>query len=340
MSGEKIVNYNDIAKIAKVSSTTVSHVINKTRFVSPETKDKVLEAMQELNYKPNLLARGLATGVTHTIGLVISDIKNPFYPEIIQGVEELAVRSEYNIFLCNTDYDVEKGLNSIGALIRKKVDGIIIASSQADKFLFEELAESTIPFVLVDWNENKINVDSIYFDFESGIRKAIEYLVSLGHKKIYFISGPKDLKTASIRENNFISIIKGYESEGISYKIIEGNHKIDGGINAAKEIEKEKDMPTSIICSNDLTAIGAMKTLQTDGVKIPDQISIIGLDNIMLSEIVSPSLTTIALERYLIGKSAVELLLNRIKNKDIPKQTRYFNTQLIVRESTSKARNS
>lgn len=335
-----MVNYNDIAKIAKVSSTTVSHVINKTRFVSPETKDKVLEAMQELNYKPNLLARGLATGVTHTIGLVISDIKNPFYPEIIQGVEELAIRSEYNIFLCNTDYDVEKGLNSIGALIRKKVDGIIIASSQADKFLFKELAESTIPFVLVDWNESKINVDSIYFDFESGIRKAIEYLVSLGHKKIYFISGPKDLKTASIRENNFISIIKGYESEGISYKIIEGNHKIDGGINAAKEIEKEKDMPTSIICSNDLTAIGAMKTLQTDGVKIPDQISIIGLDNIMLSEIVSPSLTTIALERYLIGKSAVELLLNRIKNKDIPKQTRYFNTQLIVRESTSKARNS
>ncbi len=335
-----MVNYNDISKIAKVSSTTVSHVINKTRFVSPETKDKVLEAMQELNYKPNLLARGLATGVTHTIGLVISDIKNPFYPEIIQGVEELAIRSEYNIFLCNTDYDVEKGLKSIGALIRKKVDGIIIASSQADKFLFEELAESTIPFVLVDWNENKINVDSIYFDFESGIRKAIEYLVSLGHKKIYFISGPKDLKTASIRENNFISIIKGYESEGISYKIIEGNHKIDGGINAAKEIEKEKDMPTSIICSNDLTAIGVMKTLQIDGIKIPDRISIIGLDNIMLSEIVSPALTTIELERYLIGKSAAELLLNRMKNKKIPKQTKYFDTKLIVRESTSKARNS
>jgi LacI family transcriptional regulator len=235
---------------------------------------------------------------------------------------------------------VEKGLKSIGALIRKKVDGIIIASSQADKFLFKELAESTIPFVLVDWNESKINVDSIYFDFESGIREAVEYLISLGHKKIYFISGPKDLKTASIRKNNFISIIKGYESEGISYKIIEGNHKIDGGINAAKEIEKEKDMPTSIICSNDLTAIGAMKTLQADGVKIPDQISIIGLDNIMLSEIVSPALTTIELERYLIGKSAVELLLNRIKNKDISKQTRYFNTQLIVRESTSVVKNS
>ena len=335
-----MVNYNDIAKIAKVSSTTVSHVINKTRFVSPETRDKVLKVMQDLNYKPNLLARSLATGVTHTIGLVISDIKNPFYPEIIQGVEELAVRSEYNIFLCNTDYDVEKGLKSIGALMRKKVDGIIIASSQADKFLLEELIESTIPFVLVDWNESKINVDSIYFDFESGIREAVEYLISLGHKKIYFISGPKYLKTASIRENNFINIIKSFKDERIFYKVIEGNHKIDGGINAAKEIEKEKDMPSSIICSNDLTAIGVMKTLQIDGISIPDKISIIGLDNIMLSEIVTPSLTTIALERYLIGKSTIELLLNRIKNKDIPKQTRYFNTQLIVRESTSRARNS
>jgi len=335
-----MVNYNDIAKIAQVSSTTVSHVINKTRFVSPETKKKVLEAMQKLNYKPNLLARSLATGVTHTIGLVISDIKNPFYPEIIQGVEELAVKSDYNIFLCNTDYDIEKGLKSIGALIRKKVDGIIIASSQADKFLFKEIVESTIPFVLVDWNENKINADSIYFNFESGIKEAVEYLISLGHKKIYFISGPKDLKTAKIRKNNFINIIKKYENDNISYKIIEGNHKIDGGINAAKEIEKENYMPTAVICSNDLTAIGLMKTLQADGIKIPDRVSIIGLDNIVLSEIVSPPLSTIALERYLIGKSAVELLLNRIKNKDIPKQTRYFSTQLIVRESTSKAWNS
>jgi DNA-binding LacI/PurR family transcriptional regulator len=335
-----MVNYNDIAKIANVSLTTVSHVINETRFVSLETKKKVLEAMKDLNYKPNLLARSLATGVTHTIGLVISDIKNPFYPEIIQGVEELAAKSDYNIFLCNTDYNVEKGLKSIGALIRKKADGIIIASSQVDKFLLEEVIKSTTPFVLVDWNESNINVDSIYFDFEPGIREAVEYLISLGHKKIYFISGPKHLKTANIRKNNFINIIKSFKDERISHKVIEGNHKIDGGINAAKEVEKEKDMPTSIICSNDLTAIGVMKTLKADGVSIPDKISIIGLDNIMLSEIVTPSLTTIALERYLIGKLAAELLINRIKNKKIPKQIKYFVTKLIIRESTSKPRNS
>lgn len=334
-----MVNYKDIAKIAQVSSTTVSHVINKTRFVSPETRDKVLKAMRELNYKPNLLARSLATGVTHTIGLVISDIKNPFYPEIVQGVEELTIQNDYNIFLCNTDYDVGKGLKSISALIRKKVDGIIIASSQADKFLFDELIESTIPFVLVDWNESKINVDSIYFDFKSGIKEAIEYLISLGHKNIYFISGPKYLKTANIRKDNFVNIIRDYEDEGVFYKIIEGDHKLDGGIKAAKEIEKEKDMPTSIICSNDLTAIGVMKTLQNDGISVPDRVSIIGLDNIMLSEIVTPSLTTIALERYLIGKSAAELLLNRIKNKDMPKQTKYFDTKLIIRESTSEVKN-
>ncbi len=146
-----MVNYNDIAKLAKVSSTTVSHVINETRLVLPETKKRVKDAMKKLNYQPNLLARGLATGKTHTIGLVISDIKNPFYPELIQGVEELAVKNDYNVFLCNTDYDIEKGLKSIGALIRKKIDGIIVASSQADSFLIRELIEPKVPFVLVDW---------------------------------------------------------------------------------------------------------------------------------------------------------------------------------------------
>ena len=217
-----MVNYNDIAKIAKVSPTTVSHVINETRFVSDETKKRVLDAMKKLKYQPNLLARGLATGKTHTIGLVISDIKNPFYPELVQGVEELAIKNDYNVFLCNTDYDIEKGLKSTGALIRKKIDGIIVASSQADSFLIRELIESEIPFVLVDWGKRNINTDSLYFDYRVGIAEAISHLVSLGHKRIYFISGPKTLKTAKIRMRNFIDVVEKYKDDNLSYKILEG----------------------------------------------------------------------------------------------------------------------
>ena len=330
-----MVNYNDIAKIAKVSPTTVSHVINETRFVSDETKKRVLDAMKKLKYQPNLLARGLATGKTHTIGLVISDIKNPFYPELVQGVEELAIKNDYNVFLCNTDYDIEKGLKSTGALIRKKIDGIIVASSQADSFLIRELIESEIPFVLVDWGKRNVNIDSLYFDYRVGIAEAISHLVSLGHKRIYFISGPKTLKTAKIRIKNFIDVVEKYKDDNLIYKILEGNHKIEGGIKTAQKILKGKDLPTAVICSNDLTAIGVMKAFKAGSIKIPEDISIIGLDNIALTEIVSPALTTIELERYKIGSTAMELLLNRINDKNLPKQTRIFKTKLIVRESTS-----
>lgn len=333
-----MVNYNDIAKIAKVSSTTVSHVINETRIVLPETKKRVLDAMKKLKYSPNLLARGLATGKTHTIGLVISDIKNPFYPELVQGVEELAIKNDYNVFLCNTDYDIEKGLKSIGTLVRKKIDGIIVASSQADSFLIRELIESGVPFVLVDWCERNVNIDSLYFDYRVGIEEAISHLIFLGHRKIYFISGPKTLKTAKIRIRNFIDVIEKYKDDGLGYKIIDGNHKIEGGIKAAQKILKERDLSTAVVCSNDLTAIGAMKAFKTGGIKIPDDISIIGLDNIALTEIVSPALTTMELERYKIGSTAMELLLSRIKDKKLPKQTRIFKTKLIIRESTSKRR--
>lgn len=333
-----MVNYNDIAKLAKVSPTTVSHVINETRFVLPETKKRVHKAMEKLKYQPNLLARSLAIGKTHTIGLVISDIRNPFYPELIQGVEELAVLNDYNVFLCNTDYDIEKGLKSIGVLTKRKIDGIIVASSQVDSSVIKQLMDTDINFVLVDWDKRNIRVDSLYFDYKVGMIEAVAHLLSLKHRNIYFISGPKILKTAKIRVRRFIDAIKKHKKGNLNYKILEGDHKIGGGFKAAQKILNERVLPTAIICSNDLTAIGAMKAFKTNGIKVPEDISVIGLDNIKMTEIVSPTLTTIGLERYKIGKVAMELLLNRIKNKKLSKQTCIFKTKLIIRESTSKSK--
>ncbi len=333
-----MVNYNDIARIAKVSPTTVSHVINETRFVMPETKKRVLEVMKKLKYQPNLLARSLATGKTQSIGLVISDIRNPFYPELVQGVEELAVKNDYNVFLCNTDYDIEKGLRSIGALVKRKIDGIIFASSQVDSSIINQLMDTDVNFVLVDWGKRNISVDSLYFDYKVGIAEAVAHLISLKHRNIHFISGPKTLKTAKIRTRNFIDAIKKHKNIDLNYKIFEGDHKIEGGYRTVQKILKEKTIPTAIVCSNDLTAIGAMKALEAGGIKVPDDMSIVGLDNILLTEIISPALTTIELERYRIGKTAMELLLNRIRNKKLPKQTCIFKTKLIVRESTAQRR--
>lgn len=189
-----MVTYKDIAKIAKVSITTVSHVVNETRFVDPETKTRVLNAMKRLKYtEPNLLAKSLLSGKSDTIGLVISDIRNPFYPEVIQGIEEVAQQKNYNIFLSNTNYDRKAAVRSIKNLVGRRIDGIIIAASQMDNSLIQEVLETGVKLVLVDWGEKEIGIDNLYFNYKPGMEEVVDYLISQGHKDFYFISGPKIL---------------------------------------------------------------------------------------------------------------------------------------------------
>jgi LacI family transcriptional regulator len=336
-----MTNYNDVSKLAKVSSSTVSHVINKTRFVDPETRKRVLSAIRKLNYHPNLLARSLATGRTYTIGLIISDLRNPFFIEIVHGVEELSIKIKYNIFLCTTDYNIDKGKETIKALINKKVDGIIIASCLSDNIFFiEDLIRTNIPVVIVDWNKTDLKTDSIIFDFKPGIKEGLDYLISLGHKKIYFISGPKSLNTSVIRSAIFESCIKKHYDLKINYKILEGDFKINGGRKAVSNLIEKEDFPTAIMCANDLTAIGVIDILKSHNIVVPEDISVIGLDNIELTELVTPKLTTLEYKMYTIGKAAMKLLMNRIKFKSIPIQREKFKTKLIIRESVAEAKKS
>lgn len=331
-----MTNYRDIAKLANVSIATISHVINNTRYAEPLTRQRVLDAIETLKYKPNLYARGLAIGKTNTVGLVISDITNPFYPELVQGTEKAALENGYNIFLCNIDYNTKIGLKSIGALISKKIDGIILASSQIDDLVISEIVDYGINFVMVDWGESDIKADSIKFDYWKGLKEAVDYLVQMKHKKIFFISGPKQHKTSTIRINDFKNA--ALQNKDVYYEIIEGDHKLEGGYNAAKNILKGRIIPTAIICSNDLTAIGAMQSFIDSGLSIPSDISIIGLDNIKLTEIIKPHLTTIGLERKKIGATLLEILLKRINDKNLPIQKVTFTTSLIKRESATVCR--
>lgn len=328
-----MTNYKDIAKLANVSIATISHVINNTRNVEPLTRQKVIKAMKALKYKPNLYARGLAIGKTHTIGLIISDITNPFYPELVKGIEKAALENGYNVFLCNIDYDFKVGLKSIEALISRKIDGIILASSQVDDVIIEEIIDNEINLVMVDWGGSNIKADSIVFDYWNGIKEAVDYLFQMKHRKIFFISGPKQHKTSIIRINDFKNAV--LKNKDIYFEIIEGNHKLEGGYNVAKTILNRKIIPTAIICSNDLTAIGAMQSFIESGLSIPSDISIIGLDNIKLTEIIKPHITTIELERYKIGAKLVEILLKRISDKNLPMQRAIFSTRLIKRESVA-----
>ena len=332
-----MATYKDIARISNVSKTTVSHAINKTRYVAPKTVKRIEEAMKDLCYQPNLLARSLAVGKTNTIGLVISNIRNPDYSELIRSIEILANKKDYSLFLCDTDFDIDMGIRSVTALIKKQVDGIICVMSQANLLIIKELEDSNIPFVLLDSDDEKADYDFTYIDFRPGINEAIEYLVTLGHKKIFFITGPLKLKTSRKRKKIFISSVEKYED--IKYKIFEGDHKLEGGINAIKEIVKSADIPTAILCSNDFSASGALRELIRFGYKIPEDISIIGIDNSnLLCTLAVPTLTSIDIYRYNTGKWAFEMLMNRINDGNNPIQKKIINTKLVIRESVAKAR--
>jgi len=332
-----VPTYKDIAKIVGVSKTTVSHAINKTRYVAPATIKKIEKTMKDLNYKPNWVARSLATGKTHTIGLVISDIMNPDYSELIKSIEILANKEDYNIFLCDTNFDIEMGIKSITALINKQVDGIIVVMSQANMVIIEELQTSGIPFIILDNDQEDADYDFTYIDFKPGIFEATDYLVSLGHKKIYFIMGPSVLKTSRKRKKIFIEGAEKYKN--INYKIFEGDHKLEGGIKAVKEIIDSKEIPSAIICSNDFSASGALRELIKSGYNIPEDISIIGIDNCnLLCTLAIPSLTSIDIHRFNTGKWVFEMLMNRIKDKKRPIQKKIIKTKLIHRDSVCKAK--
>ncbi len=334
-----MVTLKDIADYVGVSKTTVSHTINKTRYVAPKTIERIKEAMKKLNYKPNLLARSLVTGKTNTIGLIISNIGNPDYSELIRSVEMLANEENYSLFLCDTDFNIDMGIKSVTALVNKQVDGIICVMSQANLVIIQELKDSGIPFVLLDSDEICVDYDFTYIDFQSGIFEAIDYLVSIGHKKIYFITGPLNLETARKRQSIFVDGINRHE--GIKYKVFKGDHKLDGGIKVAKEIIDSGDSPTAIICSNDFSASGAIRELTRLGCKIPDEISVIGIDNCyLLCTLSFPTLTSIDISRHETGRWAFEMLMNRINNKDIPIQNKIIKTKLIHRDSVARACNN
>jgi len=332
-----MVKYSDISKLSKVSTTTISHVINKTRYVSPATEQKVIDAMIKLNYGMDNKQKMEKVTRTNTLGMIISNIKNPFYQDVLEGSEEIALKNDYNIFLCNTNYDIEKGTVLINHLIKKRVDGIIIVSSDAEKFIKKEFLDSKIPIILVDWKPVKLNLDSILLDYSSGFLEAVEYLNSHGHRYFCFISDDQHKSSAKKRVDDFTDCMTKYN---LDYKIMEGNNKINGGISCTIKLLEEKKLPSVIFCSSELTAVGVIKVLNEEKISIPKDISIVILDEPVLTEIINPPLCSIEVNRFEIGLVATELLLNRINNPKLPKATKVIKSKFILRSSITFARKS
>jgi LacI family transcriptional regulator len=327
----------DVAREAEVSTATVSHVINNTRHVSDEVRARVLEAIERCDYYPNAQARSLASGRSHTLGLVVSDIMNPFFPELVKSIEMAAYERGYDVVLANTNYDAERTSNYVRRIIERKVAGVALMTSELDTALIDELARRDVCVVFLDLGSAGEGMSNLVVNYALGVRESIQHLVSLGHEQIAYISGPDRLRSAAKRREAFSDCMTHLfpDTRPLIYK---GNFKIEGGRRAAYEMMMRGRLPTAVMAANDLTALGAMQEFRAAGLKIPQDISIVGFDDIAFASLTDPPLTTVCLPRTELGRRAVEALMTTIEHPDRQGVEIHIPTYLILRGSTAPAR--
>ncbi|MBE8567516.1 HTH-type transcriptional repressor PurR [Vibrio sp. OPT20] len=327
----------DVARLAGVSTTTVSHVINKTRFVAEATQEKVNKAVDELNYAPSAVARSLKCNTTRTIGMLVTQSTNLFFSEVIDGVESYCYRQGYTLILCNTGGIYEKQRDYIRMLAEKRVDGILVMCSD----LTEELRgmldrHADIPKVIMDWGPESSQADKIIDNSEEGGYLATKYLIDHGHSKIACLSGHLDKAACVERIAGYKRALNEAKIAADDNMIIEGNFECDTAVLAAEKIIKMVDRPTAVFCFNDTMALGLMSRLQEKGIRIPEDISVIGYDNIELAEYFSPPLTTVHQPKRRVGKNAFEILLERIKDKDHEKRVFEMHPEIVERSTVKR----
>jgi LacI family transcriptional regulator len=331
-----LVTIKDIAYLAGVSKTTVSKVLNnKDQKISEATRQKILNIVREKNYIPNKMAQSLVTKKTKTIGLIIPDIRNPFFTDIVRGAEDKAVKEGYNIILCNTDENIEKETRAFNTLTEKMVDGIIFAPSSKTEFNSKQYKISAKPIVLVDKELNIQNLRGIVsLDNEEGTYLETKHLVEMNHKSILYLSGP--LKS-EISKNRLKGYKKALKESNIKFNenlVIQGEYSFEWGYEVVRNLGKINF--TAICAANDLIAIGAMKALKERDIKIPQDISVVGFDDIQTSNIIEPQLTTIKQNSYDMGYESASILINNLENKEINNiEKMIFKPELVIRSSTS-----
>ncbi|MGA3088406.1 MAG: LacI family DNA-binding transcriptional regulator [Terriglobales bacterium] len=328
------MDIREIARRAKVSTATVSRAINRVPTVDPQLAKRVWKIIDELGYFPNTQARALVSGRSRIFGLIVSEITNPFFPEIVQTFENLAVENNYEILLTSTVHDPKRMESSVRRMIERRVDGVAILTFGMEDALLNHLRFRKVPLVFVDVGPNAPGIVNIRINYLNGIRQAVQHLAALRHKHIAFISGPPNLKSAISRKSAFETSMKEI---GLSAEfMVEGNHRMDGGMRALMEFNKFSSRPTAVLCSNDMTAIGVMREAYDQDIKIPDDLSVIGFDDIRLAEFTIPPLTTVQMSQTELAKIAFHALLNEVQ-RESPATERseyHLSTSLVLRRST------
>lgn len=323
----------DVAKSAGTSIATVSRVLNGNDRVKDSTRRAVLKAMEELDYHPNTLAQSLVRKETRTVALVVPDISNPFFPEVARGVEDMANRAGYNVILCNSDDNMRKELQYCRVMRTRRVDGIIFAMVSSEASPVRSLLGAGMPVVVVDRDAGDLSVDAVVTDNGQGGKLATQHLVGLGHVRIACISGPLSAGPALARLNGFRQVL---EPRGLfkSEYVVEGDFRFSGGYEGMKRLLELPQPPTAVFACNDLMALGAMLYLDEAGLQVPRDVAVVGYDDIQVSSLTRPRLTTVAQPKYEMGWMAMEVLLKRISRTEEAPQRVTLQPQLVIREST------
>ena len=328
----------EVAKRAGVSPATVSRVLNKTHYISAETRRRVLEVVGQLKYFKNVHARRLATGQSDLFGLVISEIANPYFTEIIRGFQAAAWDRGFDVLLCNTQYDQARTKSILRKLIESDVRGVAVMTSSIDKSTASDLIAAGIGVVFCNLSPAEKLVSTISIDYQRGIAQAIEHVVGLGHRRAAIIAGPDDNRTAITIKDALVAGLK--ERDIRPFPIISSSYGVDAGASAVRTLLSAPEKPSAIFCGSDLIAMGAMSALEEAAVEIPEDISVVGIDDISFAFLARPPLTTIRVPRERVGTTAFEALDKMMKLKRRKGADHYLETELVVRRSTGPLRSA
>jgi len=329
------MNLEQVARRAKVSTATVSRVLNNASVVKTSTRVRVQKAIEELKYHPNLHARNLAGGKSRTLGVIVSNLENPFFFDIYKTIESDAHAAGFEVVMANTDYHSEQLVNSIRLMIGRRVAGLAAVVSEMEPALIDELTESDIPVVFYDVGAPRQNITNIRVDYRRGIDKVIDYLYSLGHRKLGFVGHHSLLGPIHERAKAVIDAAARYS--GTNVRTAADADTLDGGRMAARALLSSGETPTAIVCVNDIMAVGALRELRERGFRVPQDVSVTGFDNVKLSEFCYPALTTVHIPRERIGKLVCESLLAKSVNGTSVDHDMVIDPEFVLRDSTGPA---
>ena len=328
----------DVAAHAAVSVATVSAVLNRNKYVSPDLTQRVHASIAALGYERNSLAQGLKMHTSQTIGLIISDITNPYFISVVRGVEDVANARGYSLILGNTDEDPTKEKSYLRLLESKRADGLIVAVTLGDHGYLRSWPTHRLPLVSIDRLPEDVSIDAVLIDNVAGARQAVEHLITLGHARIGIVTGLSGITTTEERLTGYEQALAAHGMPRDPALIAEGNSRIEGGERAALQLlTQETARPTALFVTNGLMVIGALQAIERVGLRCPQDVALVGFDDFAWAAVMHPRLTTVCQPTYEIGQQAAQLLFDRLEKRDAAPQVVRLQPRLIIRESSGAA---